>query len=613
MGRFLFLLFFSFVVLYSATGHSDEQKIIKSHALTLTGDIMYGPDFTHYEYANPNAPKGGTYHTIMIKGSDNFNPYSLKDLSEMGPMPLNAYIYDSLMSASGDEAATYYGLIAESIEYPADCTWIIFNLRKTARWHDGTPITAKDVIFTYTAATAANPVTKDKYRFVTKVEAMGDYRVKFYIKPFDVGVKHLETLAQMIIIPEHFWKDKDLTKSYFEPVLTSGPYKVAYVDPGKKVIMERVPDYWAQDLPVRKGLYNYDKLIYDYYRDQTVALEAFKGGHIDSMHINSSREYYKGVTGKYVDMGLIKRREVPNMQAQGMYGITFNTTVKPLDDVRVREALVWVYDFEWINKNNYFNAETRNNSYFANSDLACDPVPSPQVQAIIKSVKPDVSEDLLTKPFKLPTTDGSGENRENLIHAVKLLESAGYKIVKGKMTGPDGKPVKLEITIQNKTFENELLNFKRGLEQIGIDFFIRYVDTTQYTQLKRNKDYMMVYEMVKHPLYPGREQIARFGSVGADTPGSPNYARIKDPAIDKLIEYIIDAPDRKSAIPYVQAMDRLLMAGWYAVPGGYTGRFRAAYWDKFGMPDRLPKSGLGYDVWWIDPVKEANLDKILGR
>ena len=289
------------------------------------------------------------------------------------------------------------------------------------------------------------------------------------------------------------------------------------------------------------------------------------------------------------------------------------TSVKPLDDVRVREALTWVYDFEWINKNIYLDAETRNESYFANSDLACDTIPSQRVQTILKEVKPDIDEALLTKPFLLPVTDGSGENRANLIRAAELMEAAGYKVVKGKMTGLDGKPLSLEITIDNRTFESELLNFKKGLERIGIDFNIRYVDSTQYIEKRRNKDYVMVYELVKHPLYPGREQIDRFGSAGADAPGSYNYARIKDPAIDKLIDKIIAAPDRKSVIPYVQAMDKLLMAGWYTVPGGYSGRFRIAYWDKFGMPDRLPRSGQGYDAWWIDPEKEERLNKILGR
>jgi len=592
---------------------AGDPEIVKSHALTLTGDIMYGPDFTHYEYVNPDAPKGGTFRSAMSsRNFGNFNPYSLKDTDAQAGVG-SIYLYDSLMSASGDEAATYYGLLAESIEYPLDYSWVVFHLRKNAKWHDGKPITAKDVVFTYWAAVASNPVYQNRYAFVTKAETLDVYKVKFYIKPFDIGVKHLEILAQMTIIPEHFWKDKDISQSYFEYVLTSGPYRIVSVEPGKKVVMERVDDYWGKDLPVRKGQFNYDRREYDFYRDQTVIMEAFNGGHFDSYHINSSRMLLKGVSGKYADMGLIKRREIPNMQAQGMYGIVFNTSVKPLDDVRVREALAWVYDFEWINKNIYLNAEKRNDSYFANSDLACDPIPSRQVQAILRKVKPDIGDDLLTKPFLLPATDGSGDNRANLIKAAELMEKAGYKVIKGKMTGPDGKQLKLEITIHDKTYESELLNFKKGLDRIGIDFYIRYVDSTQYTEKRRNKDYMMVFELVKHPLYPGREQIDRFGSAGADKPGSFNYARIKDHAIDKLIDFIIAAPDRKSVIPYVQAMDRLLMAGWYTVPGGYSGRFRIAYWDKFGMPDRLPLSGQGYDAWWIDQAKEERLNKILGR
>ena len=596
---------------------ATEPEIIKSHALTLTGDIMYGPDFTHYEYVNPDAPKGGTFYTLMGRTMGNYNPYSLRDIDGARDFyssnSSGSLIYESLMSASGDEIATYYGLLAESIEYPKDCSWVIFNMRKEAYWHDGRPLTANDVLFTFNAATAANPVEKNKYSFVTKVEVLDTHRIKFHLEPFDIGVKHLETLGQMSILPEHFWKDKDMTRSFIDIPLGSGPYRVVSIEPVKKVVTERVKDYWGVNLPVRKGQFNYDRRVYDYYRDQTVQMEAFKGGHFDSWHINSSRILLKDLVGKYVDMGLIKRREIPNMHAQGMYGIVFNTSVKPLDDIRLREALIWTYDFEWINKNVYYDAEERNKSYFANIDLACDPIPSPQVQAILKEVKPGISEELLTKPFLLPTTDGSGDNRANLIRAAELLDKAGYKVMNGKRVDLEGKPIRLEISIQNRTFENELLNFKKGLERVGIDFYIRYMDSSQYMEKRRNKDYMMVYEMVKHPLYPGREQISRFGSVGADTPSSFNYARIKDPAIDKLIEYIIAAPDRKSVIPYVHAMDRLLMAGHYTVPGGYSGKYRIAYWDKFGMPDRLPRSGTGYDAWWIDPVKEAQLNKTLGR
>lgn len=608
MMRVFFALFF----ILSGAALSHGETVIKSHALSLTESVMYPPDFSHYRYANPEAPKGGLYRTYMTRPFDNFNVYALKGntfsvLSITGNM-----LNDSLMTPSGDEAATYYGLIAESVEYPESKKWIIFNINKKARWHDGRPITARDVYFTYKASSEANPIFKSRYSFVTKAEVLSDSRIRFYIGGSELPLRNMVTLAQMVVIPEHYWKDRDLSQSTMEPPLQSGPYKIASFEPGKRVVLERVKDYWAAELPVCKGLYNFDRITYDLYRDQTMALEAFKGGRLDTMMvIHSSRVWSKGVAGKYVDMGYIKKISVPNLHPMGMAGILMNTSRAPLDNILVRKALNYAYDWEWINKNVYFGGEIRNDSYFARSDLACGAVPPPEVAAIIKSVKPDADEKLLTEEFRLPETGGTGDNRANLMEGVKLLEKAGYKMVNGRMTDGGGKPLNLEITVMSKNNENELLSFKKNLERMGVGFDIRYVDSSSYVEKKAGKDFMMIYDLVKPPFYPGKEQKDMWTSAAADTPGSRNYWRIKDPAVDKLVDMIVNAPDRKTAVNYVKALDRLLLEGWYSIPGGYSGTFRSAYWDKFGMPRTMPKNSTGLDSWWVDPEKEARLKSFL--
>ena len=612
-------IFFTVLFILSGAVFSYGETIIKSHALSVTGSVMYEPDFDHYRYANPNAPKGGTYRTYMTTPFDNFNLYAVKGSSfggatagNMWTFPGSIKLHDSLMTLSGDESATYYGLIAEEIEYPDSLKWITFHLNKKARWHDGKPITAADVLFTYQASIAANPLTKNTYSFVTKAEILDERSIRFYISGKDLPLKNMAVLAQMIIIPEHYWKDRNLAQTTLEPPLSSGPYKIASFEPGKKVVLERVKDYWAADIPVCKGLYNFDRITYDLYRDQTVALEAFKGGRLDAMiNFHSSRMWNKGVAGKYVDNGYIKKIVIPNLQPMGMYGVLMNTSVYPLNNILVRKALNYAYDWEWINKNIYFNGETRNDSYFARSDLACGAVPTDDVVKIIKSVKPDADKELLTEEFRLPVTNGTGDNRANLMEGVKLLEKAGFKMVNGKMTDAKGNALNLEITVMSKNNENELLSFKKNLERMGVGFNIRLVDSSSYVEKKTNKDFMMIYDLVKPPFYPGKEQIDMWTSAAADTPGSKNYWRIKDPAIDKLVDMIVRAPDRKTTVNYVKALDRLLLMGWYSVPGGYSGAFRSAYWDKFGIPETMPKNSTGLDTWWIDSEKEAKLKNIL--
>ncbi|MCD8568511.1 MAG: extracellular solute-binding protein [Geovibrio sp.] len=586
-----------------------EAGVTKTHGFSLTDGLKYGADFRHFEFVNPKAPKGGTLRRAMYGTYDSFNPFAPKGIS----IKATGYLHDSLMTSSADESLSYYGLIAETMEYPDDYSWVIFNLRPEAKWSDGTSLTADDVVFSFEKITEASPFYRNYYNLITKAEALGKHRVKFHFAKEETSRELPLIAGQLSIIPKHFWQTRDLSKSSLEIPPVSGAYRIISYEVGKRVTFGRVRDYWGEKLPVNVGQNNFDTIVFEYFRDQTVAFEAFKAGHFDFTAESSGRRWYRGYTGKYFDMGLIRKEEIPHKNPQGMKGIVFNTALKPLDNILVRKALNYAYDYDWINKNIYFDQDKRHDSFFSNSELACGAVPAADVAAVIKQVKPDAGDELLRAQFRFPSTDGSGNNRENLKTAVQLFEQAGYRIVNGKMTGKDGKPLYLEITTSSKTIEKELMTFKKALERIGIDFYIRYMDSTQFVDKVRAKDYMMIYTAVKQSESPGNEQRNMWHSEAADEAGSRNYSRIKDPAVDRLVDMIINAKDRKSLVTYSKALDRVLLNGWYFIPSGYSDRYRIAYWDKFGKPEKMPEYSFGFGSWWIEPEKEKKIDSLIKR
>jgi microcin C transport system substrate-binding protein len=590
-------------------GFQAQAQITKTHAISLADAPKYSAGFKHFDYVNPNAPKGGTFRRAFAGTYDSFNPFAVKGV----PIKASGYMYDMLLTKSLDEPLTYYGQVAETIEYPADYSWVIFNLRPQAKWHDGVPMTADDVVFSFNKITEVSPFYRNYYDLIVKVEALGKHKVKFYFKKGETS-KELPLIAgQLTVIPKHYWEKRDLSRSTLEPPLGSGPYKITAFEAGKNVTFERVNDYWGADIPVNKGQNNFGRIVFEYFRDDTVAFEAFKAGHFDLTAENSGSRWYRGYTGKYFDMGLIIKQEIQHKNTQGMAGIVFNTSVKPFDNILVRQALNYVYDYEWINKNIYFDQNIRYNSYFSNSELSVGSVPSKEVAEIIKQVKPDADTKLLTEAFSLPKTDGSGNNRTNLQKAVELFSKAGYEIKAGKMVDKTGRQLSIEIVTSSKNIERDLMTFKKSLERVGINFYIRYLDSTQYVEKVRNKDYMMIYTIVKQSESPGNEQRNMWHSEAAGEVGSRNYANIKDPAVDKLIDMIINASDRKSLILYVQALDRILLSGWYFIPSGYSDKYRISYWDKFGKPDKMPEYSLGFGAWWIDAEKEKKIDSLIKR
>lgn len=588
-------LFTFFLLLATLTAHGE---MIKTHAYTLMGEAKYGVGFRHFEYVNPDAPKGGTFRRAASGSYDSFNSFAVKGRSAIGL----GYIYDTLMEASDDEPMSYYGLIAESMEYSDDYTSVIFNLRKNARWHDGVPLTAEDVVFSFEQITKVSPFYSNYFKLIRKVEAIGKHRVRFEMDKDMTSYEMPLIAGQLTVIPKHFWMDKDLSKGGLDNIpLGSGPYRIASYEAGKNITYERVKDYWGADVPLNVGRHNFDKVVFEYFRDNTVSFEAFKAGHYDIRGESSGKRWYKGYTGKYIDMGLIKMEEIPHSRPMGMAGIFMNTDDEFLKDINLRKALMYVYDFEWINSKIYYGQNIRHYSFFSNSDMAAAGEASGEELALLKLLGAD------TETYKdipeLHSTGGEGNNREGLKKAVNLLKQSGYQYKDGKLYTSSGRQVSLEVLTSSKTLEKNLMPFKKGLERIGIEFYLRYVDSTQYLAKVRSKDYMMIYTRVKQSNSPGNEQRNMWTSSAASEEGSRNYAKINMPLVDRAVDALINSPDRKSLTTAAKVLDRILLNGFYVIPGGYSDKYRIAYWDKFSKPEKSPGYRLGFDTWWIVPEK----------
>jgi microcin C transport system substrate-binding protein len=597
-----------FAVLASAAAapaRADEATYA-GPAIAMHGEPKYKPGFTHFDYVNPDAPKGGEVREGVSGGAttfDTLNPFTLKGVPAAGV----GLTFDTLMTSSEDEAFTEYGLVAESIEVPQDRSWVIFTLRPEARFQDGSPITADDVIWTFdTLKTKGHPFYAAYYHSVVKAEKLGERKVKFVFAPGDNRELPL-ILGQLPVLSKKSFEGRDFAETTLKPVLGSGPYRIATVDPGRAITLERVKDYWAKDLPVNKGRYNFDRIRYDYYRDENVALEAFKAGRFDFRRESTAKLWATGYDSPAVRDGRIKKVEIPNQIPQGMQCYVFNTRRDIFKDPRVREALTYAFDFEWTNKTLFYGQYTRTESYFSNSELAAKGVPTPAELKILEPLKGQIPPEVFTEEYHAPKTDGSGNIRSNLEKALKLLQAAGWTVKGGRMVDAKGQPLSFEILLNQPAFERVTQPFVQNLRRLGIHARIRTVDTAQYKNRTDNFDFDMIVDSFGESLSPGNEQRDFWGSVSAATPGGRNTIGIKDKAIDHLVDLIISAPDREGLVTRTHALDRVLLWHHYVIPQWHISYFRVAYWDKFGRPKVPPKYALGFDSWWIDPAKEAAL------
>jgi len=580
------------------------------HALTLYDEApRYPADFSHFEYVNPDAPKGGTLRLSGFGGFDSLNPYISRGTSadQLG------LIYDTLTFHALDEPFTEYGLVAESMEKADDGSWVRFTLRPEARFHDGVAITADDVVFTFnTLIEHGAPFYRAYYGDVDRVVADNPQSVTFHFK--HTGNRELPlVLGQLPVLPKHYWQGRDFSKGSLEPPLGSGPYRIGQVRPGRSISFERVEDYWAKDLPVMRGFYNFDTVVVDYYRDGNVTLEAFKAGQFDFNQEMAAKNWATGYASPALDAGQIVKEEIPNNNTQGMQGFVFNLRKPYFQDARVRQAITLLFDFEWSNATLFHNAYTRTSSYFDNSELAARGEPDASELALLEPLRDQLPAAVFGPAWVPPKTDGSGAIREQRRTAYALLKDAGWQIVDDQLVNADGEPLQFEFLLVQPEFERVLLPFKRNLASLGITMELRRVDVSQYINRLRSREFDMVVTGFGQSNSPGNEQREYWHSSSADNPGSRNLMGLKDPAVDALVDGLVQADSRESLITHTHALDRALRSLHLLVPNWYTSVYRVAYWNKFGHPATPPKYDLGLFTWWVDPDKEARLRGALGR
>jgi microcin C transport system substrate-binding protein len=606
--RFRVLLLGVFAAL-ALPSFATAQDAPVSHGLAIYGDLGYPADFTHFAYVNPDAPKGGRLRQGVAESTfDSFNAFIIKG----NPAAGIGLLYDTLMTNAADEPFSEYGLLAKTVQTPADRSWVQFELRPEARWHDGKPVTADDVVWSFETLLAKGaPTYRFYYASVDKVEKTGERSVKFTFKPGTNRELPL-IVGQLPVLPKHYWATRNFEATTLEPPLGSGPYKVGKFEAGRYLEMERVPDYWGKDIPVNKGRWNFDVQRFEYYRDATVALEAFKGGNYDFRVEASAKEWATSYDIPEVKDGRIVKEAVPNKRPNGMQCFAMNIRRPLFQDRRVREAIGLAFDFEWSNKTLFYGQYKRTESYFENSDLASSGLPGPDELAILEPLRSKVPDEVFTKAYEAPKTDGSGNNRENLRRAAELLKQAGFAPQAGKLM-KDGAPLSFEILLNSPLFERIALPYAKSLEKIGITANVRTVDTSQYRRRTDSFDYDMIVAGFAESESPGNEQRDYWASESAKREGSRNAIGIADPAIDALVEQLIAAPDRKTLVTRTRALDRVLLWHQFVVPNWYIDSDRIAYWDKFGKPSVVPKDGVQIDAWWVDAAKAAALEKRIGK
>lgn len=573
------------------------------HALTLYGEAAkYPAGFQHFDYVNPDAPKGGVLRLPGLNGFDSFNPFIPKG----NAADRVGLIYDSLTYASSDEPFTQYGLLAEKIERAADGSYVRFYLNPKARFHDDSPVTAEDVIFTFNALLQhGDPMYRHYYADVKEVVAEGPRKVRFDFK--HPGNRELPLiLGQLRVLPKHWWANRDFTRASLEIPLGSGPYRIAEFSPNSSIRFERVKNWWAKDLPVAKGMYNFDEIDVDYYRDMSVALEAFKAGQFDVNLEYSAKDWATGYNSPALRAGRFVQEAFANRNPVGMQGFVFNTRRAIFQDRRVREAISLLFDFEWTNKQLFYGAYKRTHSFFENSEMASRGLPSQAELQLLEPLRSKIAPEVFSESFAPPVSDGSGIIREQTRRAYQLLSAAGYHIENDKMVDAHGKPLAFEFLNQQANLERVILPFKRNLAELGIDLQIRRVDVSQYINRLRSRDFDMTSAIWPQSNSPGNEQREFWHSSSADNPGSRNLIGLRDPAVDQLVEGLINADSRQSLITHTRALDRVLLWGFYVVPNYYVDTYRVAYWKRFGHPQKSPLYDYGLMTWWQEkPIGEV--------
>jgi microcin C transport system substrate-binding protein len=603
-----------------AAAQAAERKW--RHGLSLFGDLKYPPDFKRFDYVNPDAPKGGVVRRLGLGTYDNFNPVVLGLKGQMAQGILDG-VFESLFVSAMDEMSTEYGLLADAASHPDDFSSVTYRLRAQAKWHDGRPVTAEDVIFSFNAFKANNPFSAAYYQHVVKAEKTGEREITF---TFDgPGNRELpQIVGQLTVLPKHWWEGKDrngkardVTQTTLEPPLGSGPYRLKEFTPPSLIVYERVKDHWGKDLPVSIGRDNFDEMRFVYLRDSTVALEAFKADQIDWRTENIAKNWATAYDFPAVLDKRVIKEEFPERNRGVMQGFAFNTRLDKFKDARVRRAFNFAFDFDEINKQMFYGAYTRITSYFEGTDLACSGLPQGEELAILEPLRDKVPPEVFTTPYSNPA-GGPAVVRRNIGEGLRLLREAGWVVndKDKKLThAKTGEPFAVELLAADPSSERINLFYKPGLERMGITVSVRTVDPTQYENRLRKWDFEIITANWGESLSPGNEQRDFWGSAAADVSGSRNVVGIKNPAVDALIERVIFAKSRDELVAATRALDRVLLWNHYVVPQWTYGKARTVRWDRFGRPDTMPKYGNSAfpAIWWWDAAKAAKAGKAGSR
>ena len=607
--------------LASVAAHADDGPITRTNAIAVLGKPALPPDFPYFPYVDPNAPKGGEVHLASPGTFDNFNPFILRGTAPLGmvgpwiilPGGSGAgasvgHVWESLLTSSADEADAAYGHLAQTIELPQSRLWVAFDINPAAKFSDGTPVTAEDVAWSYrTLLTQGRPSFQVQFADVKDVEVTGERRVVFHFKTNENRELPL-LVGGLPVMPKHFFAGRDFSRPLEDPPIGSGPYRIASYSMGRDMVFQRNPDWWARDLPTGKGTNNFDTVRIDYYRDLTVAMEAFKAGQVDIRAENTAARWHTYYDFPAVQQGLVIKRDFRHHLPTGLQGWVMNTRRPMLSDPRVRHALGLVYDFQWQNKNLFYNDYQRTTSYFENSDLASSGIPQGDELKLLEPYRKELPPDLFTQPFTLPVTDGSGNNRTQLVQALKLLEQAGWKVKDRNLVNAQGQQLSFTILLPDPSYERVALPYVQDIQRLGIDARVRTVDPAQYQHLLDNFDFDMTMLVYPESEIPGNELRDYFSCAAAKAPGSSNMAGVCDPAVDAMIEKIVSAQDRPSLVTAAHALDRVLLWRWYAVPMYDNQNFHVAWWNRFGMPDKPIREGVNFDTWWVDSAKATATD-----
>jgi microcin C transport system substrate-binding protein len=574
------------------------------HGLSTFGDLKYPADFKHFDYVNPQAPKGGTVRLRDIGTFDNLNPFIIKGVKLRGMGAIAQTLpYDTLMVSASDEPDAMYGLVAKSVEVGPDKKWVEFALRPEARFHDGSPITTADLIYSFNTLKAEGiPGYRINLKDVDRVTAAGPHKLRYNFREGAVTRDLPSIIADLPILSKAYHEKVPFNKTTLVPPLTSGPYRVGHIDEGRSLVYERVENYWAKDLPVNVGRHNFDKVQFDFYRDRTVSMQAFKSREYDFREDFYSKNWATGYDFPAVKKAWVIKEEVPNLAPASRQYFVLNLRRKKFQDIRVREAFALAFDFAWTNKNLFYGAYSRTLSLWQNTEMAARKLPNDAEKKLLKSIKGKIPTSIRTAIYQ-PPGEGKGL-RKNLRRAAKRLKQAGWKVIDGKLSDKNGDVLEIELLTISPSFERIFAPIVKNLKRLGIQASIRIIDTAQYTKRMQTFDFDVTSAAFYTSATPGISERNFWGSDAAKQEGSLNYSGLSDPVIDELLTRIADAPDRPSLTLAARTLDRVLLANHYIIPEWFNATHNLAYWDKFSRPKIKPKYVLGFmDTWWFDVAK----------